>query len=134
MDVLCVLTVMLILVNARNKQNCFMLNVFCDLPSHHTIEHKVKVNSQKNKTSHVVSSYMTETHGLLGSLVKRHLGLRPFICTKTRKEILDLKKNLKKMLQTRTKQKSHCPVEPIVVKLKALKGLRSFNHPNIVPH
>lgn len=25
-------------------------------------------------------------------------------------------------------------MEPIVVKLKALKGLQSFNHPNIVPH
>lgn len=45
MDVLCVLTVMLILVNARNK-NCFRLNVFCDIPSYHTIEHKV--NTKQN--------------------------------------------------------------------------------------
>lgn len=122
---------MLILINARNKQNCFMLNVFCDLPSYRTVEHKVKVNSQK-KTSHVVSSYIIETHGLLGSLVKRHL--RHLFVQKQEKKNIRFKKELKKMLQTRTKQKSHCPMEPIVVKLKALKGLRSFNHPNIVPH
>lgn len=46
MDVLCVLTVMLFLVNARNKKNCFRLNVFCDIPSYHTTEHKV--NTKQN--------------------------------------------------------------------------------------